>query len=286
MVTGRPARARAALGAWPWNLWNVRSLVAARREVHGFRAVGDREVRRHQVRGLVGPRLTLRRVGGGEHGRRFGASARRVAAVPVRGKMDVDPAAWSPGTVLVALAIAGVVAFGSRHLLTRFVPAVGELVPAGGGGGPARRVGAGVAARRASGDDGAGPGVAGALGLLGATSVRPGRPGPHAPDRRPRPARRRRRAPPPAPAGSKRAQVAAAVAYAAVPLPYDALAAGRWSALAAYAGAPWMLGASPGLGRHPFAPTATARRRRAAGGCGGRAGRPPPAVEARGAPAR
>jgi hypothetical protein len=44
------------------------------------------------------------------------------------------------------------------------------------------------------------------------------------------------------PTGSKPAQVAAAVAYAAVPLPYDALAAGRWSVAAAYAASPWLLG--------------------------------------------
>jgi hypothetical protein len=42
--------------------------------------------------------------------------------------------------------------------------------------------------------------------------------------------------------GSKPAQMAAAVAYAAVPLPYDALAAGRWSVAAAYAASPWLLG--------------------------------------------
>ena len=90
MVTGRPARARAVLGAWPWNLWHVRSLVAARREVRQFRIAGDREVHRHQVRGLVGPRLTLRRVGAGGSAW-FGTGSRRVAAVPVRGKMDVRP---------------------------------------------------------------------------------------------------------------------------------------------------------------------------------------------------
>ena len=256
VVTGRPARARAALGAWPWNLWNVRSLLAARREVHRFRAVGDREVRRHQVRGLVGPRLTLRRVGAGSGTARFGASARRVAAVPVRGKMDVDPAAWSPGTVLVALVIAGVVALGSRHLVTQYVPAVGEMVPAGGGVGDLLGAWAGGWRPVGLGADGATPGVSGALGLLGAVLVGQvglartlltvglvalGIVGAHRLL---------------APAGSKRAQVAAAVAYAAMPLPCDALATGRWSALAAYAGAPWMLGRlARASGVTPFAPT-------------------------------
>jgi hypothetical protein len=58
-----------------------------------------------------------------------------------------------------------------------------------------------------------------------------------------------------APAGSKRAQVAAAVAYAAVPLPYDSLSAGRWTALGAYAAAPWMLGRlARASAAAPFAP--------------------------------
>jgi hypothetical protein len=49
--------------------------------------------------------------------------------------------------------------------------------------------------------------------------------------------------------------VAAAVAYAAVPVPYNALAGGHWSALAAYAGAPWLLGRlARAAGDAPFRP--------------------------------
>jgi hypothetical protein len=58
-----------------------------------------------------------------------------------------------------------------------------------------------------------------------------------------------------APVGSKAAQLTAAVAYAAVPLPYNALAAGRWSSLAAYAAAPWLLGRLARASRvAPFCP--------------------------------
>jgi hypothetical protein len=262
LVTGRPGRARAALGAWPWNLWRLASLVAARREVAGFRSVGDRAVRRYQVRGLVGPRLTLLRVGGDGRtdGGRHGTGSRRVAAVPERGHMDVDPAAWSPGTVLVALAAAGVVLFGSRHLLTRFVPVVGEMVPAGGGSRELLGAWAGGWRPVGLGADAATPALAGAFGLLGTllaghtdlartlliVGLLPlGIFGAH------------RLA---GPTGSKRAQVAAAVAYAAVPLPYDALASGRWSALAAYAGAPWMLARlARAAGVMPFGPAADER---------------------------
>ena len=43
------------------------------------------------------------------------------------------------------------------------------------------------------------------------------------------------------PLASRRAQLVALVAYLAVPLPYDAVARGRWSGLVAYAAFPWIL---------------------------------------------
>lgn len=257
VVTGRPGRARAVLGAWPWNMRRIGSLLAARREVARFRTLGDREVRRYQVRGLVGPRLTLLRVGGDGRtgGSRHGSGSRRVAAVPVRGHMDVDPAAWSPATAVVAAVVAAVVVFGSRHLLSRFVPAVGEMVPVGGDPGDMLGAWAGGWRPVGLGSEGATPALAGAFGLLGTLLVGQialartllvvgllplGVVGAH------------RLA---APTGSKRAQVAAAVAYAAMPLPYDSLATGRWSALAAYAAAPWMLGRlARASGAMPFGP--------------------------------
>jgi GT2 family glycosyltransferase len=41
--------------------------------------------------------------------------------------------------------------------------------------------------------------------------------------------------------GSKRGQIAAAVMYAVVPLPYNALAGGRWDGVVVYAAMPWVL---------------------------------------------
>lgn len=41
--------------------------------------------------------------------------------------------------------------------------------------------------------------------------------------------------------GSRRGQIAAAVVYAVVPLPYNALAGGHWGGLVVYAAAPWVL---------------------------------------------
>jgi GT2 family glycosyltransferase len=242
LVTGRGGRARAALGAWPWNLARLGSLLAARRAVRSFRRVKDREVRRHQAHGLVRPRVRRLRVEGGGllAGSRWPAG-RRVVAVPERGHMTVDPQAWSPATVAVATVIAGVLLFGSRHLVTRHVPVVGEMVPFSGT--PGDLIGAWAGGVRPSGVAGgpAPPTLAGGAGALGGVLaghlalartlltvglLAVGVVGAH----------RLGRA-----LGSKTAQVAGALAYAALPLPYEALASGRWTVLGAWAGAPWML---------------------------------------------
>ena len=60
--------------------------------------------------------------------------------------------------------------------------------------------------------------------------------------------------------GSRRGRLAAAVAYAVVPLSYNALARGHWQGLVAYAATPWVLGALGRLsGEIPFPVTRAAR---------------------------
>src|SRR5262245_30087959 len=242
LITGRGRQAWAALAAWPWNLAHVGSLLHARRAVRSFRRVKDYEVRRYQVHGLVSPRVRRLRVEGGGLGGGRWSAGRRVAAVPERGHMTVDPTAWAPATVAIATVIAGVLLFGSRHLVTRHVPVLGEMVPFGDGAGDL--IGAWAGGVRPSGVAG-GPapptlaGVSGALGVVLAGHLALARTlltvgllalgviGAHRLGRS---------------LGSKAAQVFGALAYAALPLPYDALATWRWSVLAAWAGAPWMLG--------------------------------------------
>ncbi|MGH9111929.1 MAG: hypothetical protein ACRDZN_06480, partial [Acidimicrobiales bacterium] len=171
------------------------------------------------------------------------AASGEVAAPTVRvDEGEVDRAAWSPALAMFTAVLAGVLLFGSRHLLTRFVPAVGELVPFRGGS--ADLVGEWASGWRpvGLGSETSAPtivGIAGSLGalvgghmglartLLTVGLVPVGILGAHRLLR---------------PTGSQAAQVAAAVAYAAVPLPYDGLATGRWSVVAAYAASPWMLG--------------------------------------------
>lgn len=224
LLVGRGGRALDAAAAWPWNLRRLRSLLVARRHVGRVRTVGDRAVHKAQVRGLVGPRLQLRRLGG---------EARAAQAE------DDDESAWTAPTAAAWAAIAVVFLFGSRHLLTRYVPAVGELVNFGDDPGEMvaewasgwRHIGLGQAV--------AAPTILGLFGglsaLVGADLLRTlltvglipvGVAGAHRLLR---------------PVGLRRVQVVAALAYAAAPVPYNALAEGRWSALAAYGGAPWLL---------------------------------------------
>jgi hypothetical protein len=60
--------------------------------------------------------------------------------------------------------------------------------------------------------------------------------------------------------GSRRGRLAAAIAYAIVPLSYNALARGHWQGLVVYAAAPWVLGALGRLsGEIPFPVTRPGR---------------------------
>ena len=214
-----------------------------------------------QVRGLIGPRLWLRRMG--RSGSPGDAAGIDPAGLAVPGPSQSAEAAasadaiapWTPATALITTVLAGVVLFGSRHLVTRFVPAVGEFVAFPGSAGDLVREWVGGYRSVGLGADASAPtlvGVAGGMGavlgghlalartLLIVGLVPLGIAGAYRLLR---------------PTGSKPAQVAAAVAYAAVPLPYDGLATGRWSVTAAYAASPWLLGRLARSSRvAPFSP--------------------------------
>ncbi|HJR26626.1 MAG TPA: hypothetical protein VJ804_14210, partial [Acidimicrobiales bacterium] len=149
------------------------------------------------------------------------------------------------GTFRVAAAVWGVAAIvflaGSRHLLTRGVPAVGELVPFTSGPVDLLREWASGWRSAGLGSEAPNPTLFGAVGLLG--GVLGGTMGllrtlltvgliPLGAFGAYRLAR---------PVGSRYAQIAALLVYVALPVPYNALAEGRWGVLALYAAAPVLL---------------------------------------------
>jgi GT2 family glycosyltransferase len=235
LLVGRTRHARDLVAAWIWNLRRTDELRGARKQVRQFRRVPDAEVRRFMASGSARINQFLR----GQIGR-----DERLGGLAGRGR-DAATTLTS-GTFRVAAAVWGVVALvlvaGSRHLLTRGVPAVGELVPFTSSPVDLARTWFSGWRTAGLGADAPNPtllGVVSGLGFLfgGAMAllrtvltlgcVPIGAIGAY------RLAR---------PLGSRHAQTAALLAYVANPLPYDAVAEGRWGVLAVYATAPTLVG--------------------------------------------
>jgi GT2 family glycosyltransferase len=123
LIVGRTRNARDIVAAWTWNLRRLGELREARQHVHGFRRVSDGEVRNFMTGGSARLNQFVRgQVGGGEDRLATWARSGRDASVALRsGALRFSLSAWA--FVLVLLLA------GSRHLVTRGLPAVGELVP-------------------------------------------------------------------------------------------------------------------------------------------------------------
>lgn len=232
LVVGRTSQARDLVAAWVWNLRRLGELRDARRQVRAFRHVRDRDVRRFMVRGSARLRQFLRgQIGRGDDRLTGWARSSREAAGALRsGTFRSAVLVWG-GVALVLVA-------GSRHLLTRGIPAVGELVPFTSS--PFELLRAWVSGWRTAGLGSEAPaptayGLLGVLGLLSAGTmgllrtvltvglVPIGAVTIHRLV---------------APTGSRWAQLVALLVYLCNPLPYNALAEGRWGALALFAGMP------------------------------------------------
>jgi hypothetical protein len=128
LFTGRPARARAALGAWFWNFRHAGALMRARRGVQRMRTVPDSDLRPLQVRGSA----QLRRLTSGH-----GAAEDALRNLGETGRSVVGAARSSmrrPVTVGVLVFLL-LVLLGSRGFITKGVPAVGSFLPWPGIGG-------------------------------------------------------------------------------------------------------------------------------------------------------
>ncbi|MEO7427843.1 MAG: glycosyltransferase family 2 protein, partial [Acidimicrobiales bacterium] len=244
LLVGRTGQARELVAAWLWNLRRVGELRDARRQVKGFRDLPDHEVRRFMARGSARFRQFVRGQIGADEDRLSGwaRSGRHVAGTLRAGTFRSAAVVWA--------AVALVLVAGSRHLITRGVPAVGELVPFSSS--PVELLREWTSGWRTAGLGSEAPaptafGLVGVLGVLsagtmgllrtvltigllpvGALTIH-------------------RLA---APIGSRHAQTAALLVYVCNPLPYNALAAGRWGAMALYALLPLVfaiLGRASGL---------------------------------------
>ena len=219
--------------AWWWNLRHAAELRTLRRAAQKARAVPDSDVRRLQVRSSV--RLNnyvRRRLHAEDRAEAIVQAGQRLAGTFGRGP------AQAAAALLAVLTLAVLV--GSRHLISGRLPAVGELAPF-----PKattllahylsgwRTTGLGSSSPAPTAFAALGLGGLVLLGkvallqkvlVLGAWPVaafgiwRVSRP-----------------------LGSTLPRLVAVVAYAAVPLPYDSLARGRWGGLLAWAALPWLL---------------------------------------------
>ncbi len=248
LLVGRFSHARDVAAAWTWNLRRTRSIWTKRRLVKQHRQITDLELRRLQSRGSA--RLTgfvRGQLGDHDATSSFGDAARQWLAN--RG------ATAQPQNVLLACAIALLLGFGSRHLLSQGVPAVGEFVPFPASGTDLLHSSWGgwvLGGLGAAGPGATGVWIIGLAGLAFAGSIellrtiailgfvplgliglwRLGSFTPHG-----------------------RAKSAMLLAYSVNPLLYNALAAGRWSALALYGVLPWIVRAMAELaGNEPYGP--------------------------------
>ena len=121
LLLGQFAVARSAIGAWIWNLARPASLFRRRKLLRQNRKIPDSEVRPLQVGGFAPVSEYLRG--------QFGEDGRGSIGVRARNLMQTlrtGPSRISIGFWAVAIAV---IVFGSRHLITRRVPVVGDLVP-------------------------------------------------------------------------------------------------------------------------------------------------------------
>lgn len=259
LLAGRVSQAGDVMGAWGWNLRRLDEVRARRRHVQRLRQVPDSEVRRLQVRGSARVSAFLRgQIGHGDDRLRSVASAGRQLA----GSLWSGPLRFMAGGWAVLIVV---LFFGSRGLLAGDLPTFAGF-PAfptrpwtmfshwfGGW----RETGLGAEAPAPTAFALLGLGglalfasmewlrrllvvVPLVLGVVGAWRM----------------GRR---------AGPGLARLVTLVAFVAVPLPYDAIARGRWDGLLIWAAAPWVVVAVARLSGSPdeagsVTPPVTARR--------------------------
>ena len=255
-TTGHRDRAAAVVHAWRWNHTERASLRAPPAVVKATRRLDDASVRELQLHGSARLRVptpdSCPWATRGPPGERGGGRGSRAAGRACRGDRTAK-SAWrdsEAARAVVWFLVVVVLVFGSRQLFGSGFPYVGQLLPFPSwssflhhflSGWQPSGVGTTSAATPGTGLLGLGGLVLlGGVGLLQKVLVLGSIPlgalgmyrlvGGF---------------------GSLWARVATSVAYLVMPLPYDALASGRWDTLLTYAACPWIVGR---LARAPAGP--------------------------------
>ncbi len=128
LLAGRRRQSADAFGAIMWNATRLGDIRERRAKLAAVRQVPDREIRALQVGGSARLSSFVRTQLGGSQGRLLGFFG------SVRSSLDDDDAGIVRDGLLLLMATAGLLLFGSRHLLTRPIGAVGmfpEVGPVG-----------------------------------------------------------------------------------------------------------------------------------------------------------
>ncbi len=255
LAAGRVAQSVDVLGAWSWNLRRLGEIRSRRRALRDVRGLRDAEVRLLQGRGSARVTSFLRgELGRGDRVRTSLSEAGRGLA----GSLRAGPARLA---IVAWVIVAALMLVGTRELIGERLPAFAGLAQLDRG--PLSLLREYASGWRSAGLGSQSPapsafallGLAGTV-LLGAMGVLQqllvlgmlpvGLVGLWYLTR---------------PLGSPRARAVGLVVYAVSPLPYDALARGRWDGLLLYAAAPWILARLlAATGDEPFGARPGARR--------------------------
>lgn len=265
-LAGNRRRTRAVTQAWRWNLSRLKVTREERKQVQGARRVSDKELRPLQLGGSARLTAYVRRVfqhgfhgahshdlyaAGGPHATGFEGGDLAVAdgvelepayadRLPLAGPEEAPANGSGRGRAVAWVLTAVMLLIGTRDILGGTIPSIGQFAPLPNWTSTFTQFAAGWHPSGVGTTAPASPAFAliglvgtvliGAMGLTQKVLIFACIPlGAWGASRLVRPF------------GSPRAALTAGVVYLAIPLPYDALALGRWGALITYAGFPWVL---------------------------------------------
>lgn len=255
LVVGRARQAGDIAGAWTWNLRHYGSVRRARKALAKVRQVPDSDVRPLQAGGFGRINALAR----GQIGR---TGDDRLTSVGTVGRDVANFFRQGPSraSAIVWIAVSAFLVIGSRHLISRSIPAIGQFAAFPGSptdllrqwasGWSAAGLGSASPAPTGFGAlGGLGYLFLGAMGVLRKVAILGMLPlGAFGAWRLLAPTR------------SRWTRLVTLIVYVAVPVAYNAVALGHWGGLVLYAAAPWLLGRlARASGLAPFAPLEPAR---------------------------